>query len=454
MNSRIFYLIIALLVVGFLFAPVAMAQPGDAPQLTIVAEALNIREGPGVTYPVLGVLRQDFEVPISGQDLVSGWWQITLPDGREGWVTNLPVYVDISGDTSSVPEVTVLPAESVAQSTTIAPVDTGPVSTGGGTLVFQTASGGPIYAVNADGSNLRYLTTGLDPVISPDGKTVAFTRWDSPGFASLGSVWVINVDGSGERIITNVAGRPKSPTWSPDGQQIAFNMQLGGGHPDDLQVCGKGSVPPEAFDIKWVQTETGGHLCYKLPPQSFWGLQVVDVATGEVRDLPHDTHAFSPAWDPAMPWRLVYASERGLTSLDVNQGTTWPVTEDVLDHSPAFSPDGQRLAVTYLQHDHWDIHVLNADGTGRVRLTETPLMNIIEQRLQGLEPKIWNNVAATWSPDGSQIAFLSDRNGTWEIWAMNADGSNQHSLFAPGTSGGLAIEYHGVDERSISWGPQ
>jgi TolB protein len=267
-------------------------------------------------------------------------------------------------------------------------------------------------------------------------------------------LWVIGIDGTGERpVLGGIEAHPKSPTWSPDGQQIAFSMQLAGGHPANVRECSEHSVPPIAFDVEWVATEDGGKLCYTLPPESFWGLRVVDVATGEYRYLPHDTHAFSPSWDPVIPWRLVYAGERGLASLDVNQGTAVPLTEDVLDHSPAFSPDGQQLVVTYLQHDHWDIHVMNADGSARMRLTETPLINIIEQRLRGEEPRNWNNAAAAWSPDGSQIAFLTDRNGSWEIFVMNADGSNQHPLFAAGTLAGIDLQYHGMDERVISWVP-
>ena len=41
-----------------------------------------------------------------------------------------------------------------------------------------------------------YLTTGMDPALSADGKMVAFTRWDGSGNGASGSLWVTNVDGS------------------------------------------------------------------------------------------------------------------------------------------------------------------------------------------------------------------------------------------------------------------
>src|SRR5512136_3072680 len=57
-----------------------------------------------------------------------------------------------------------------------------------GAIVYQTASGGPIYAINADGTNLHYLTTGMDPALSPDGRQVAFVRWDTAQNGALGEV--------------------------------------------------------------------------------------------------------------------------------------------------------------------------------------------------------------------------------------------------------------------------
>jgi TolB protein len=326
-----------------------------------------------------------------------------------------------------------------------------------GTIVFQTTSGGPIYAVNADGANLRYLTTGLDPALSPDGQWVAFTRWDNGQDGGLGSLWVIKVDGSGERPILGDIRQPKAPTWSPDGREIVITMQHGG-RLEPKRLCQKSPPPPYVFDKDDeydldIVIEGPGQVkfCYTLPPDPGWGLRVVTVATGEFEDLPHDSHSFSPTWDPANDWRLVYDGDRGLVNLDLNLDTTWALTEDVGDHSPAFSPDGSRIAVSYRQHDHWDIHLLNADGRDRVRLTQTPLRVIVEQRINGERQHSWNNAAPAWSPDGSQIAFLTDRTGRWEIWLMNADGSNQCPLLPAEIMAGLEIQYNSVDERVISW---
>jgi dipeptidyl aminopeptidase/acylaminoacyl peptidase len=333
----------------------------------------------------------------------------------------------------------------------------------GGTIVFQTVSGGPVYAVDADGSSLRYLTSGMDPALSPDGQHVAFTRWEGPGHGAFGSLWVINIDGSGERMVLSNVRQPKSPVWSPDGRQIAISTQEGGRLQPESK-CGRG-LPSEPlladadgdyFRVV-VEVDSDGDvetkLCYTLLPHPFWGLRVVDVATGAFEDLPGDRFSYAPTWDPANDWHLVYDGERGLVNLDLtrNEGATWPLTDDPNDHAPVFSPDGSQIAVSYWQHDHWDIHLMMADGSGRVRLTETPLRAIVEARIKGEEGRAWNNVAPAWSPDGSQIAFLTDRTGRWEIWVMQADGSNQRPLLPHDTLDQLGIGYDSVDERVLSW---
>jgi len=217
-------------------------------------------------------------------------------------------------------------------------------------------------------------------------------------------------------------------------------VPLGPGTPD---------IPLNAYDI--VIEKDKFRICFTVPADPYWGLRIVDVETGAFEDLPRDYHSFTPAWNPARSEQVVYHGDHGLVSLDLNAKTVAPLKNDTGLRSPAYSPDGTRLAVSYWQKDHWEVHVLNADGSGQRRLTQTPLTALAEQRLRGEPVRSWNNTAPAWSPDGSQIAFISDRTGEWEIWVMRADGSEQRPLFAPGVGPGLTLAYHGVDERVISW---
>lgn len=429
-------LLLALLLVGIIWLPsIASAQEGDTRQLTVIAPALNVRSGPGVNYPAVGVLKQGDQVAVFNYDAATDWWQVQLPSGNAGWISGGTAYVSVGGDGPRSPS---QPAAPMTPSTNT------------GTIVFQTASGGPIYAVNSDNSNLHYLTTGMDPALSPDGQWVAFTRWDNPQIGAKGSLWVINVDGSGERLVAENIFQPKSPTWSPDGIQIIVSMTYGQ-HLTTERKCG-GQLPRGATDVT-IKREGKADIiyCYTLLPKPDWGLRRVNVTTGQAEDLNYDTNSISPTWDPTNPQRLVYDGQWGLVNLDLSKGAASPLIADAQNHSPVFSPDGSKLAVSYRQDDHWEIHVLNADGSGNSRLTETSYLTWAQQELNGQKPHSYNNAAPTWSPDGSQIAFLTDRTGQWEIWVMAADGSNQRPLISPQLLAGITLQYNGMDERVLSW---
>jgi dipeptidyl aminopeptidase/acylaminoacyl peptidase len=444
--------LLALLAGGIAFVPAATAQGGSGgstgPQLTVLAEGLNVRSGPGVAYPAVGLLAQGQQAPLVGHHAASGWWQVQLPGGGSGWVTGGTAYVSVSGNAAAVPEVAAaVPASAGAP----APAP----ARRGGTIVFQTATGGDIYAVASDGTNLRRLTNGLDPALSPDGQWVAFARWNNDQNGALGALWVIKVDGSGERAVLGDIHQPKSPVWSPDGKQIVISQQHGG-RVNEERKCSSQRPPSEAYDIDMNRDEDGDiTYCFTLPPHPHYGLRVVDVASGTFQDLPNDMFSLSPTWDPANPARLVFDGERGLMTLDLNQGMSqWAIaslTDDVKDHSPAFSPDGSRIALTYWQSNHWEIQALSADGGGRTQLTQTPIRAILEQQVKEQIPKYWNNASPAWSPDGSQIAFVTDRTGQWEIWIMNADGTNPHPLLPDDVQAGLKLRYDGMEERMVSW---
>ncbi len=457
--------LLILLLLSAVLAPAAAAQTDQAATLTVNSVLVNVHGGPSVTVPVVATLSRGEQATITGYQANGDWWQVSLPGGGGGWVRDRDNNFSISGDTTPFTSPPVTQASTQTTST----------------LVFQTSSGGVIYAVDVDPatgiatSGARLLTTGMDPAISPDGQQVAFTRWTNENNGALGSLWVINVDGSGERVVRENIHQPKSPTWSADGTQIAINVMNGGR--DDYEYRCTSQIPSDpiynpdednrsGIKVKIEHEEDGDisvRFCYTLLPHPYWGIMVLDVATGKGDIVPSNEFAYGPTWDPVNDWRIIYRdSDKGLAGLDLNGGAGWALgpqlpyatTNDLGDYAPTFSPDGSKLADTYWQNDHWDVHVLNPDGSGRIRLTETPLADIGQQILDGYEPRSWNNASPAWSPDGSKIAFITDRSGQsgqYEIWVMNADGSNPHPLFTDGLPDGISILYEGVGERVLSW---
>jgi TolB protein len=224
-----------------------------------------------------------------------------------------------------------------------------------------------IWITNADGSGrLKIAELASDPSFSPDGQRIAFYGYTGREGGGSGGLWIMNADGSDQKMVWN-EGSVACTSWSPDGQRIAlfaFKSVL-------------------IFDL--TNSARTAVIIGEQPGFSADGQRVV--------------------------CKTCRATQCGLFIVNIDGTNRIPLTTNADDGQPAWSPDGQKIAFASGKGGQWDIYVINADGSGRTRLTDEP----------GLE------VLPAWLGN-ERLVFRSTRDGSWGIWIMDADGSNPQKL--------------------------
>lgn len=329
--------------------------------------------------------------------------------------SNSPFRLLISGEsitTRPTPAPTVAP---VPVNPFATPIPTGNIQ---GRLVFQEASGGIIYSVNGDGSQLQSITYGMDPSWSPDGKRIAFSRWNQPA-----GLFISDASGSNEHLVF-ASEQLISPQWSPDGKRVVFARQRGG------------SVEETTFCF--------GRSCFSFPPNPYWKVGIVDLDSGALNEPACSTHCFSPTWNSDNRTVAYADAQVGIMATDTTTSNpAWTLFgQNPAVQAAAYSPDGTRIAFQVKQHDHWEVNVMDADGSNLKAMTFADPLSF----------KAVNNVAPAWSPNGKQLLFLSDRNGKWEFFTAQLDGSGITQVLKNVTDA-IPVRYNFSNERVIDWMP-
>jgi dipeptidyl aminopeptidase/acylaminoacyl peptidase len=221
--------------------------------------------------------------------------------------------------------------------------------------------------------------------LSPDGSQLAFVA-DTTG---SNQVWVMNMDGSGLRQITDDAYEGIDPTWSPDGRRIAY-VGFGEGTNRDLFVVdvatGKTRPivkgPRDPWNPQW--SPEGEHLLYyeliKVDPSegatgnltpnpTSLRVSSVEVATRRIKPLAGGT-SFTHAWDGTWAGhRILFIRERfsarghslGLWLMNGDGSRKEFLLSFSADDafSPAMAPDGSRIAYTRIDGSDPRIHIFD-----------------------------------------------------------------------------------------------
>lgn len=132
----------------------------------------------------------------------------------------------------------------------------------------------------------------------------------------------------------------------------------------------------------------------------------------------------TPTWHSRTP-PVSIDSSKTPTATSTRSPST-PTATPTATATPSPTPIPERIAFVSERDGNWEIYAMNADGTGVTRLTHHPAFD----------------ACPSWSPDARRIVFQSERDGNWELYIMNGDGSGLARLInSPG------------DERWPSWSP-
>lgn len=278
-----------------------------------------------------------------------------------------------------------------------------------------------IYVIGADGTGRRRLTSASGastmPVWSPDGRKIAFVR--ETGKASVLSV--MDADGGSQHSLTDREGHVASPAWSPNGRQLVFvDTRVGLSRIVLVQSDGTGrrDLAPSQSDQRAPAWSPDGKRVGFLANagQGYLELYVVDADGRNLKQVPTPVPSLQPdvtdfAWLP--DGRLAYTSRSGLAQEGLTLTTVSGSTHQYLGSggSPAWSPDGRRLAFVVSHAGAPEIYVRTA--------AEKPV-RLVDPSLTPVRP--------AWSPDGRQIAFLLLGGGTVSLAVADPDGRHFRRL--------------------------
>lgn len=269
-------------------------------------------------------------------------------------------------------------------------VATGAVSSAGATtpgvngrIAFSSerdARGHPeIYSVGFDGTGERRLTwTTLSinqlPSWSPDGTRIAFERFTERSADEGSRIWVMNADGSDQTQLTPTdrSGVDREPAWSPDGTQIAFaSTRAGTYNLWVINVDGSGMRRvTDAFTTSPAWSPDGQNLAYVGSN----GIGVVNVSgTNPHTVSAPGAFASGTSWSPggrqivfARSDASGYPGELYVVNSD-GSGEHQLTTDGFHNAHPAWSPDGTRITFQRtnnpLVFDQWGLWSIAADGS-------------------------------------------------------------------------------------------
>jgi TolB protein len=264
-------------------------------------------------------------------------------------------------------------------------------------LVYSMA--GRLWKQKLHSTVAEQLTAGpgydYQPDCSPDGRWVVYSSYANDAI----ELWALNLDTRQSRRLTSGGAVNVEPRFSPDGKRIAF---VSTSYQEHFHIFIAQFTDGELSDMKRLTGETRSDL-----PRYYYS---------------EFDHEISPAWSPD-GLELMFVSNRGHI---YGTGGFWRMKaepgaqaheihyeETAWKSRPDFSPDGKRIVyASYLGQQWHQLWVMPSTGGDAFPLSYGD----------------FDNVAPRWSPDGTRIAFISNRDGNTSLWTQEISGGGQGQL--------------------------
>ena len=260
-------------------------------------------------------------------------------------------------------------------------------------------------------------------------------------------IYRMNADGTG---VENLTRHPSSVyaslSLSPDGRKVAFNSDRSGcyaiwamdTHGTNLvQLTGLRSFTEERCNYAPRWSPDGTRIAFTTTREQSWAIYVMNADGSSPHNVSSpvdegEVYTYPTSWSPE--GRVVFnahfiadGSSRAYTVNRDGTGLT-PLFGRAGDYFPHWSPDGSRIAFISDRDGSPRLYVMNSDGTGVRRLSNLSGEDVLPHAVA-----IWRNEVSPWSPDGSQIAFENLEGATVSLHVVNVDGSGMRRLAGPET---------------------
>ncbi|WP_448252666.1 Tol-Pal system beta propeller repeat protein TolB [Ottowia oryzae] len=244
-------------------------------------------------------------------------------------------------------------------------------------LAYVTKAGGryTLWVADSDGENAQAALGSPEPIISPtwspNGSQLAYVSFES----RKPVIYVHDVSTGRRRLLANFRGSNSAPAWSPDGRSLAVTLSRDGGSQLYL-ISASGGEPRRLTQSQSIDTEPtfspDGSMIYFVSdrggaPQIYR----MSASGGAAQRVTFNgSYNVSPSISPDGRW-LAYVSRTGgfkLHVMELASGNVTPVTDTTEDENPSFAPNSRLIVYATRQGGREALMTTTVDGKIKARL--------------------------------------------------------------------------------------